>query len=86
MITEPLWRTVLCWTALVTFFALPFIVFVCQVLEHLPAPSELEWLGNVYKADVALVFGLAGLNSWDKRNGKMHPKKREATKREEADQ
>ena len=68
--TEPFWRTVLCWIAVVTFFALPLVVFVLQVFERLPDPKELEWLGNVYKADVALVFGLAGLNSWDKRNGK----------------
>jgi hypothetical protein len=54
---------------MVTFFALPLVVFMYQVYQRLPDPDELEWLGNVYKVDAALVFGLAGLNSWDRRNG-----------------
>lgn len=67
---EPRWRIALCWIAVITFFALPLLVFIFQVFARLPDPKEMEWLGNVYKADAALVFGLAGLNSWDKRNGK----------------
>lgn len=69
---EPLWRTVLCWIAVLTFFALPLALFIYQIFRPVSDPlREFGWLGNVYKADAALVFGLAGLNSWDKRNGQM---------------
>jgi hypothetical protein len=70
MNSEPLWRTTLCWIAVFTFFALPLVLFIYQVFRIVPDPlHEFGWVGNVYKADAALVFGLAGLNSWDKRNG-----------------
>lgn len=74
---EPLWRKVLCWGSVVTFFTLPLITFALHVValetsmrfaEHI---SDFKFLGTVYASVTALVFGLAGLNSWDKRiNGK----------------
>jgi hypothetical protein len=75
---EPLWRTVLCWGSVITFLSAPLICFILMAIS-----DEVSWLHfsqhiNEYKFMVpffqsitALVFGLAGLNSWDKiRNGK----------------
>ena len=73
---DPLWRKVLNWGAVITFFTVPLIVFVFQVTSEEEYPKwfnfaqhigEFKWLGNFYNSVTALVFGLAGLNSWDKR-------------------
>jgi hypothetical protein len=74
---EPLWRRVLCWGAIGLFFSLPIVVFIIQIAaiqspwlrleEHL---DEFRYLGVFESTLAALVFGLAGLNSWDKKNGK----------------
>lgn len=69
----------LCWGSVITFFSMPIVVFGLQALseepwvrwshfnEHL---KEFGWLADVYKGITALVFGLAGLNSFDKRGVK----------------
>jgi threonine/homoserine/homoserine lactone efflux protein len=76
MNNEPLWRTILCWSAVIVFFALPLIVFVIQVFSGAEARHQMlkdfDWLGNIYRTVTALLFGLAGLNSYDKRlNGRL---------------
>lgn len=69
---EPRWRKVLCWGAVLMFFSLPAIVF----LLHFTA-VEMGWqfdnrieefrgITPVYETVTALVFGLAGLNSFDR--------------------
>jgi hypothetical protein len=72
---DPTWRTALCWGAVITFFVLPLVVFVTLFLSF-TVPSwtlikeELEafkWVGTYENTLAALVFGLAGLNTWDKR-------------------
>lgn len=81
---DPLWRTCLNWGAVITFFTAPLLIFLLQVTseeswnkwlnfaEHI---GEFKWLAQFYASVTALVFGLAGLNSWDKRiaNGKQEP-------------
>ncbi|HET9374326.1 MAG TPA: hypothetical protein VFO40_05105 [Chthoniobacterales bacterium] len=85
---EPLWRDVLCWGAVITFFSMPLAAFVLHVvsleshMEFAKHLSDFKWLGNVYTAVSALVFGLAGLNSWDKRNGSKYKEPELLTKRE----
>ena len=73
---EPLWRKILCWGAVVCFFLLPLIAFVV-VLSSVVAGGGLtdHEVANFkafsgYQTTLgALVFGLAGLNTWDKMNG-----------------
>jgi hypothetical protein len=77
---EPLWRKALCWGAVGSFFGLPILVWIVQIAaiqspwlrleEH---TDEFKYLEGYHAILAALVFGLAGLNSWDKRNGKAKP-------------
>jgi hypothetical protein len=71
-ITEPRWRTVLNWGAVVTFFTIPLIVFVLHVISEEPGViwlhfnehlREYVWLDHFYGVLTALVFGLAGLDT-----------------------
>jgi hypothetical protein len=74
---EPLWRKVLTWGAVMVFLALPILVLTIhltsfsvpnfEMKEHM---TEFKYLGVYYTTITTLVFALAGLNSWDKRNGK----------------
>jgi hypothetical protein len=74
---EPLWRQVLCWAAVISFFAIPTGFYFMQVICMLvPAwqitDAELkhfQWLGNYLRTLATLVFGLAGLNSFDSWKG-----------------
>ena len=71
---EPRWRTVLCWGAVITFLSVPLLVFILHLIsdevswfhfsQHL---SEYKFMVPFFQSITALVFGLAGLNSWDKR-------------------
>jgi hypothetical protein len=70
---EPLWRRVLCWGAVVTFLTLPLFVFVLVFIsteftwahfdEHI---SHYKFLAPFYQSVTALIFGLAGLNTFDR--------------------
>jgi len=70
--TEPRWRTVLCWSAVVTFFSMPLVVFVLHIIAIERSWNagqrweEFTGIGAFYQIVAALVFGLAGLHSWDK--------------------
>ena len=73
---EPRWRTVLNWSAVITFFVSPLVVFVLHVISEEPLITwfhfnehikEYRYLDRFYELNAALVFGLAGLHSWDKR-------------------
>ena len=74
---EPLWKTVLYWGTVITFFTLPMLVFVIHLVligwpealhgnagAHL---GEFKYVFEFHRTLAALVFGLAGLNSWDRR-------------------
>lgn len=75
---EPLWRIVLCWGTVVTFLTLPLVVFVLHIvsdevtwLHFSQHVTEYKFMIPFFQTITALVFGLAGLHSWDKRiNGK----------------
>jgi hypothetical protein len=82
---EPLWREVLCWGTVITFLSAPLLVFILHVLsdevpwlhfsEHI---KEYGFLVPFFQTVTALVFGLAGLHSLDKRlsNGKSNGDKK----------
>ena len=79
---DPLWRIVLNWGAVVTFFSAPLFVFVLQILDYkmewirVDIIDHFRWMGGFYASVTALVFGLAGLNSFDRRtNGKTESPK-----------
>jgi hypothetical protein len=69
---EPRWRTVLNWTAVATFFTMPFVVFWLRFFSiqyHWEVEKhwgEFKGLGSVFQTITALVFGLSGLRSFDK--------------------
>lgn len=75
---EPKWRLWLNWAAVIAFFAFPLLFFLLQVIaiqspwlqfeNHL---KEFLWAREYFKVVCILVLGLAGLNSWDKKNGKQ---------------
>jgi hypothetical protein len=75
MIREPIWRTVLNWTAVITFFVLPAILFVTQIWVYPNLEQEkahLDYLREFMRNVTFLVFGLAGLKTWEviKANGR----------------
>jgi hypothetical protein len=71
---DPLWRKVLTWGAVGIFLTLPLFLFGFHLWslgegERLKV-EEFRYIGIFYTTITTLVFALAGLNSWDKRNGK----------------
>jgi hypothetical protein len=71
---DPIWKTVLNWGAVVAFFSLPVIIFVTQVWIYPSLEDEkmhLDYLRNFMNNITILVFGLAGLRTWEsiKANG-----------------
>lgn len=74
---EPLWKTVLNWGAVLTFFLLPLTVFISQftIFTDMAAQKDdLDYLKTFMTNITLLVFGLAGLRTWEtiKANGKTH--------------
>jgi hypothetical protein len=71
---EPLWKTALCWGAVITFLTAPLVVFIMQEGGWLRATSEFKWLSMFYQYNTALVFGLSGLRTAERyietKNGK----------------
>jgi hypothetical protein len=74
---EPRWRQVLCWGAVITFFSIPLIIFTLHVMaielgwKFDDRLEEFQGIMPVYQTVTALIFGLAGLNSFDRfTNGK----------------
>jgi hypothetical protein len=74
---EPLWREVLCWGAVITFLTMPLLVFILHIIsDEIPSfnfsqhISEYKFFVPFFQSITALVFALAGLNSFDRtRNG-----------------
>ena len=78
--SDPLWRTVLNWGAVVTFLTLPLMLFSIQLWNWThpgfltlmdPKQPRIEFLAEFHRNVTILVFGLAGLRTWEQvRNGK----------------
>jgi hypothetical protein len=76
---EPTWKTFLNWGAIIMFFGMPLLVLVIQLSaltfphwlsQELPQ-TEFKYLYEFQRALAILVFGLAGLRTWEvTHNGK----------------
>ena len=80
------WKTFLNWGAVIMFFGMPLLVLVIQLLaltfpdwlsQELPQ-TEFKYLYEFQRALAILVFGLAGLRTWEHvaANGKNKNEKR----------
>jgi hypothetical protein len=78
---DPLWKSALNWGAVITFLALPLFILLMQIYNWTHPgfmatdPENIDKLREFlsgYMRDVTfLVFGLAGLRTWEQtRNGK----------------
>jgi hypothetical protein len=87
---EP-WKTFLNWGAVIMFFGMPLLVMVLQIFalvfpnwlsKQLPQ-TEFKYLYEFQRALAILVFGLAGLRTWEhvSHNGKSKGKTSEHTAR-----
>jgi hypothetical protein len=78
MLKEPLWKTVLNWGAVITFLTLPLFVFAMQLYMRAHTgtfdstkPEHFKYLFDFQRNITVLVFGLAGLRTWENiTNGK----------------
>lgn len=79
---EPLWRKFLCWGSVFLFLTLPLSILILRLVSD--SSPDLRWSASLQEAKyiipyfqslTALVFGLAGLNTWDRHNGKPVKKK-----------
>jgi hypothetical protein len=84
MTKEPLWRIVLCWGAVILFLTLPVSIFVIRLIsDSIPGHpwsesiEKYKFVIPYFQSLTALVFGLAGLNVWDRKNGRNNAKKEE---------
>jgi hypothetical protein len=57
---EPLWKMILNWGTVIVFFALP----IAALLGWLH-PERLDYLREYMRSITLLVFGLAGLKTWE---------------------
>jgi hypothetical protein len=77
---EPAWRRVLCWGSVILFLSLPPTILILRLVSdsyHLRWAESIEsakYVVPYFTSLTGLVFGLAGLNTWDRLNGK-HPEK-----------
>jgi hypothetical protein len=75
---DPLWKTFLNWGAVVTFLSLPLIMLCVQMYGRThpgwmdtSSPEHFKYLGEFQRNLTILVFGLAGLRTWENvKNGK----------------
>lgn len=82
--TEEPWKRFLNWGAVIMFFGMPLLVMTIQLLalafpnvlsQSLPQ-TEFKYLYEFQRALAILVFGLAGLRTWEhvSHNGKANKK------------
>jgi hypothetical protein len=76
---EPLWKTALNWGVISMFLTLPMVVFAIHLyaLTHAgwiyreKMPDEFKYVLEFERNLAILVFGLAGLRTWEQlKNGK----------------
>jgi hypothetical protein len=87
---EP-WKTFLNWASVIMFFTMPVVITVLQIFalmypkwlsQELPQ-TEFKYLYEFQRALAILVFGLAGLRTWEHvANGKPPKKPKPTTQKE----
>ena len=73
---DPLWKLILNWGAVITFLVLPVLLLSLQMSGWLTVDKEeLDYLREYFRNITILVFGLAGLRTWEaiKANGRPGP-------------
>jgi len=70
---DPLWRIILYWGTVISFFTLPLLVFVIHLMligypqilhgNALGHAGEFKYVFEFHRTLAALVFGLAGLHT-----------------------
>ena len=85
--TEPRWRTFLCWGSVILFLTVPISILGLRLVsDSLPdsrwtkSLEEAKYIIPYFQSLTALVFGLAGLNTWDKRTNHNNNKKPKSNK------
>jgi hypothetical protein len=83
------WKTFLNWGAVIMFFGMPLLVMIIQLCalsfprwlsQELPQ-TEFKYLYEFQRALAVLVFGLAGLRTWEvTHNGKNGKHQQKETK------
>ena len=62
-----IWKLVLAWACLVTFFVTPVVLFIIHIFYHLGKdPSfavEFKWIGEYLRTITAIIISLAGFNT-----------------------
>ena len=61
-----LWKLVLAWCCLATFFVTPVVLFVFHTLNMGADPSfaiEFKWIGEYLRTVTVIIVSLAGLNT-----------------------
>ena len=86
---EPRWRTLLCWGSVILYLTLPITILSVRLLsDHFPeyhwaeSLSEAKFMVPYFTSLTALVFGLAGLNTFDRKTGNGSPKSEEKPNKE----
>jgi hypothetical protein len=84
---EEKWKRFLNWGAIIMFFSMPLLILLIQLLaltfpswlsQELPQ-TEFKYLYEFQRALAILVFGLAGLRTWEHvKNGHSNNKKEKA--------
>lgn len=82
---EQPWKTFLNWSAVCMFFGMPLLVLLIQLAalqfpnwlsQQLPQ-AEFKYLYEFQRALAILVFGLAGMNTWEHvKNGNQQRKEK----------
>jgi hypothetical protein len=82
---EEKWKTFLNWGAVIMFFSMPVAITILQLFalmfprwlsQELPQ-TEFKYLYEFQRALAVLVFGLAGLRTWEHVSGNGNNKKKE---------
>jgi hypothetical protein len=86
---EPRWRTTLCWGSVILYLTIPPIILMIRLLsDHFPdfhwaeSLSQAKFMIPYFTSLTALVFGLAGLNTFDRKMGNGPPKSEEKPKKD----
>jgi hypothetical protein len=71
-IGDPLWRRVVYWCVIVSFFATPLLMLAVHLIlwnDRRAIQGDFRYISDYHKVLAALLVAMLGFNSWDRRNG-----------------
>jgi hypothetical protein len=77
---EPQWKIVLAWGVVILYLSLPPIILLLRIvsdslnLHWSKSVDEAKFIVPYFTSLTAIAVSLAGLNSWDRRNGRHNSK------------